>query len=279
MNAPCPELVFRNGTRLDDPLPLALLFLEQDYSYRSYDSVPIRTDDVVREEDLRIANRIGARMSTAEIAGILEHAPAMDAALRRIPADASLTDADDQIPWSALDELYQAPTGVPGVGLAKLTKALHKKRPHLIPMLDSVVAGYLRSVDSIPPGGGLSAATALTRCYKKDLDVNRETLECVQGRLAASGYSLSLCRVLDIYTWAYAGAITPAWAIEVLEARSSAPTEAGRVDEAAELADDLGLTLDAEGASRALLQAAIGELGYLTARREIRRWFAERGVE
>ena len=275
----CPPLHFRNGVQLDDPTELAVLFLENDYSYRSYDSVPVPADDVLREEDLRMANRIGARMSAAEGAGILEHAPEMEAALRRIPTDVSLADPEDRIPWDALHELYAAPSDVPGIGLAKLTKALHKKRPLLIPMLDSVVAGYLRSVDSIPPGGGVAAATALTRSYKEDLDANRETLECVQAELDARGYALSLCRILDLYTWAYSGAITPAWAVEALEARNAAPIVEARVDEVAELADDLGITLDPGGATRALLDAAIRELGYLPARREIRRWFAEREEE
>jgi hypothetical protein len=273
----CPALAFRNGVQLDDPTELAVLFLENDYSYRSYDSVSIPADDTLGEEDLRIANRIGARMSAAEIAGILEHASEMEEALRRIPADVSLADPEDRIPWDALHQLYSAPSDVSGIGLAKLTKALHKKRPHLIPMLDSVVAGYLRSVDSIPPGGGLAAATALTRSYKRDLDANRETLECVQADLEAHGYALTLCRILDLYTWAYSGGITPAWAVEALGTRKAAPEVEGRVDEVAELADDLGITLDPEGAARALLDAAVRELGYLPARREIRRWFAERG--
>jgi hypothetical protein len=273
----CAALVFRNGIRLEDPTELAVLFLENDYSYRSYDSVAVPADDTLREEDLRMANRIGARMSAAEVAGILERAREMEAALRRIPADVSLADSEERIPWDALHQLYTAPSDVTGIGLAKLTKALHKKRPQLIPMLDSVVAGYLRSVDSIPPGGGLAAATALTRSYKRDLDANRATLECVQAELEARGYSLSLCRILDLYTWAYSGAITPGWAVEALEARNAAPTVEARVDEVAELADDLGITLDSDGAARALLDAAIRELGYLRARREIRRWFAERG--
>jgi hypothetical protein len=277
MNGSCPPLVFRNGTRLDDPLPLALLFLEQDYSYRSYDSVSIPVDDVIREQELRIANRIGARMSAPEIAGILEHAPVMEAALQRIPPDTSLADTESEIPWDALHDLYSAPAGVTGIGLAKLTKALHKKRPHLIPMLDSVVAGYLRSVDDIAPGGGLETATALTRSYKRDLDANRKSLECVQRELEERSYSLSLCRILDIYTWAYSGAIAPGWAVEALASRNVAPDETGRVDEAAELADDLGITLDPDGSSRALLEAAIAEVGYTAARREIRRWFLKRG--
>jgi hypothetical protein len=50
-----------------------------------------------------------------------------------------------------------------------MTKALHRKRPALIPMLDSVVQAYLTRDD---PGTGSSAsfgerATALVRSYKE----------------------------------------------------------------------------------------------------------------
>lgn len=52
----CLALVFRNGVRLEESTKLALLLLENDYSYKSYDSVLVPADDFLREEDLRIAN-------------------------------------------------------------------------------------------------------------------------------------------------------------------------------------------------------------------------------
>ena len=58
---------FRNGVTLREPLTLALLFLEHDYSYRTYDSAPVRADAEWRREDAQIANRIGARMNSREI--------------------------------------------------------------------------------------------------------------------------------------------------------------------------------------------------------------------
>lgn len=259
----CPQLVFRNGKRLDEPVRLGLLFLESDYSYRSYDSVPVPTDATLRESDLRIANHIGARMSAAEIGALMERRSAIETALRRIGPEVSLGDPDSQIPWDALHDLYSAAEGVRGIGLAKLTKALHKKRPRLIPMLDSVVAGYLRSVDSIPSGGGVATATALTRGYKRDLDANREALECVRRKLEARGYVLTLCRILDLYTWAYAGNITPAW------------STASATDDALGLARDLGIAPDPDGMTDALLKAAIRELGYVGAHDEIGRWLAQ----
>jgi len=208
------ELRLRNGVVLREPLTLALLCLEQDFGYRAYDSHPIRTDAEWRREDAQIANRAGARMSSREIDALMGRADAIEDALRRIPGDQSLAAPADEIPSEALHDLFAAFGGIPGIGLAKATKALHKKRPHLIPMLDSVVAGYLRSVDEIPVGDFADETLGLTRSYKVDVDANADTLVSVQHGLNEQGYTLGLCRILDLFTWTFAGEKPPPWAAE-----------------------------------------------------------------
>lgn len=198
------RLTFRNGVEIDDPVRSALAFLENDYSYRSYDSRIVERNASVSLDDIRVANRIGARMSAAESEALYDRRDKFNGAFERIPADASLCDPDEAIPWDALHDLYGASDGVFGIGLAKLTKFLHKKRPELIPMLDSVVEDYLRSVSEIPLRklGFGAVGTALTRSYKVDLDANLGTVRAVQAALATSGYSLTECRIMDLFTWA-----------------------------------------------------------------------------
>jgi hypothetical protein len=277
------ELRFRNGVTLREPLTLGLMFLERDSGYRTYDSAPVRADAEWRREDAQIANRAGARMSSREIDAFMGRKAQIEDALRRIPGDASLAEHTKRIPWDALHDLYGAVGGISGVGLAKATKALHKKRPHLIPMLDSVVAGYLRSVEQIPIGDFADEALGLTRSYKVDLDANAETLVSVQHGLNEQNYTLSLCRILDLYTWAYAGEKPPPWAAEAAErliSRSGSPpviqaAAETRIDEGAELAADLGIELDDAEASLRILRAAAREVGYVQARHEIKRWLGE----
>lgn len=217
------ELRLRNGVVLGEPLALAALVLDNDAGYRSYDSALVRADAEWRREDAQIANRAGARMSSREIDALMGRAPQIEQALTRIPGDTSLAASAEELPWEAMHDLYDAFGGVAGIGLAKATKALHKKRPHLIPMLDSFVAGYLRSVDTIPVGSFADEALALTRSYKVDLDANLETLQSVQHGLNEQGYTLSLCRILDLYTWAYAGEKPPPWAAETAAQLISRP--------------------------------------------------------
>lgn len=272
------ELRFRNGVVLREPLTLALLFLERGNAYRVYDSHPIRPDETWRREDAQVANRGGARMSAREIDALMGRSDVIEAALGQIPGDQSLAAPGQDIPWDALHDLYAAFGGIPGVGLAKATKALHKKRPHLIPILDSFVAGYLRSVDDIPVGDFADEALGLTRSYKVELDANADTLVSVQHGLNEQGYTLSLCRILDLYTWAYAGEGQPSWAAEatgLISRAAPAPPASvpeGDVDEGAELAADLGIGLDEAGVTLRILRAAVREVGYVQARHEIKRW-------
>jgi hypothetical protein len=67
--------------------------------------------------------------------------------LRKVDPDASLADATSSIPWMPLTQLFEAFADIRGIGFSKMTKALHRKRPALIPMLDSVVHAYLTCDD------------------------------------------------------------------------------------------------------------------------------------
>lgn len=149
------------------------------------------------EEDLRRANRGGARISAAEIAAVLERRGTIERRLRGIDRDASLTARS--VPWSALTSLFDAFSDIRGLGFSKLTKTLHPKRPALIPMLDSFVQAYLQDDD---PGGSFAErATALVRGYKVDLDRNRAALRAIHRELAVRGHDLTEVRILDILIW------------------------------------------------------------------------------
>ena len=127
---------------------MALDFVEAYSSYEAYDSSGDSPDpSSFDESDLRLANRGGARISAAEIAAVLERRGEIERALREIPPEASLTDPTSSIPWIALTQLFDGFADIRGIGFSKMTKTLHRKRPALIPMLDSVVQTYLTSGD------------------------------------------------------------------------------------------------------------------------------------
>ena len=156
------------------------------------------------ESDLRLANRGGARISAAEIAVILERRARIEGALRTIPADASLADASGAVPWIPLTRLFDAFADIRGIGFAKMTKALHPKRPGLIPVLDSVVQAYLMTDAAEASPAFAERATALVRGYKRDLDRNRAALRGLQRELARRGHQLTEVRILDVLIWSVA---------------------------------------------------------------------------
>jgi hypothetical protein len=193
-------IILRGGVELENPLELALGFLEAYSGYEGDDSSGAASFD---ESDLRLANRGGARISAVEIAAILERRGEIERALRRIDPDASLADATGSIPWIPLTRLFDTFADIRGVGFSKMTKALHRKRPALIPMLDSVVQAYLTTDDPGPssPGSFGERATALARSYKRDLDRNRSVLREIQRELTSRGYRLTEVRILDLLIW------------------------------------------------------------------------------
>jgi hypothetical protein len=191
------HIVLRGGVEVEDPLAAALEFL---VAYPGYDSQASAVN-VFDERDLQLANRGGARISATEQAAILERRGQIERALRGIARDASLMDA--AVPWPALTRLFDGFGQIRGVGFSKMTKALHRKRPALIPMLDSVVQAYLPLDD--PPDDFAKRATALVRSYKQDLDRNRSALRSIRRELAAREHDLTEVRILDMLIWsAYA---------------------------------------------------------------------------
>jgi hypothetical protein len=198
-------IILRGDVEVENPLELALEFLAAYSSSEASDSSGPASFD---ESDLRLANRGGARISAAEIAAILERRGEIERALRRIQPDASLADGTSSIPWVPLTRLFDAFADIRGIGFSKMTKALHPKRPALIPMLDSVVQAYLMRDD---PGTGSSGSfgergTMLVRSYKRDVDRNRSVLRKVQRDLASRRYRLTEVRILDLLIWSVSAA-------------------------------------------------------------------------
>jgi hypothetical protein len=198
-------IILRGRLEVENPLGLALEFLEAYSSYEAYDSSGPASFD---EGDLRLANRGGARISAGEIAAILERRGEIERALRRIHPDTSLAAATSSIPWIPLTRLFDAFADIRGIGFSKMTKALHRKRPALIPLLDSVVQAYLTRDDSGTRSSGSfgERATALVRSYKRDLDRNRSVLREIQQELASRGYRRTEVRILDILIWSVSAA-------------------------------------------------------------------------
>jgi Family of unknown function (DUF6308) len=193
-------IVLRGGVEVENPLKPALEFLA---AYSSLEAPSPSGSGSFDERDLRLANRAGARISGVQIAAILERRGEIEEALRKIDPAASLADSPRSIPWGPLEQLFDAFADIPGVGLSKMTKTLHRKRPALVPMLDSVVQAYLTQGDrsSHSPESFGQRTNALVRTYKQDLDRNRSAIRDLKRELGSRGYRLTEVRILDLVIW------------------------------------------------------------------------------
>jgi uncharacterized protein DUF6308 len=189
-----PPVVLRNGVEIGDPFGVVLGLLK---AWRLDFGAPSRPGPF-GEPDLRFANRGGARISAAQIAAILERRGVIEDALGVIAPDVSLAGPAECVPWVALGELFGAFAGIGGVGFSKMTKALHPKRPALIPMLDSIVQRYLVDDDLGARAAFGERAIGLVRGYQRDLVRNQVAVRAVQEELAGHGYELTEVRILDL---------------------------------------------------------------------------------
>ena len=193
-----PPAVLRNGVVVEDPLGAVLGLLKGPWHFDIGDPLqPVEFG----EADLRLANRGGARISAAEIAAVLERRGAIEQALETITPDASLAGEADSVPWLPLRQLFDVFAGIRGLGLAKMTKALHPQRPALIPLLDSAVRKYLEDDDPGAQAPFGERALQLVRGYKTDLDRNRQAVRAIRLELARRNFGLTEVRILDLLIW------------------------------------------------------------------------------
>ena len=128
-----------------------------------------------------------------------------DRLLAAIPQDADILEWDIQVVAEIVHEAAQ----VDGVAIAVATKILHRKRPHLIPMLDSVLVKHylqlpqerelpLRLYDK---GGMGEVAADLLEATRVDVTEARVELDALRDELASEGFRVTRVRILDALLW------------------------------------------------------------------------------
>jgi hypothetical protein len=194
-------VVLRHGVEIENPWGVALGLLQGQWHLEIGHSAQPASFD---EADLRRANRGGARISGVEIEAILERRGTINRALRAIAPQSSLAGTTAAVPWLPLRQLFDAFAGIRGVGFSKMTKALHGKRPALIPMLDSVVQTYLGDDDIGAHAPFGERGLGLVRGYKRDVDRNRAALRAIRQEFARRGHDVTEVRILDLLIWSVA---------------------------------------------------------------------------
>ncbi len=119
----------------------------------------------------------------------------LEALLREVPRDVALADltADEVGDSWTVRPLYRELLSIRGLGETSVTKLLARKRPHLVPILDSVVAEELGVVKGRYWSPLHACLVADDRRMHRRLEALRET--------AGIGADISVLRVFDVLVW------------------------------------------------------------------------------
>lgn len=201
------EIKLASGLVVTDPLDRVARFCREEYEY--YDALPQADPNHIRPADILATVGLNSRIDTAVKVRTVHRG--MEAAcapiLAGIPADAELLSFE---PLDAVDALLAAAMTSKFVLLASATKVLHRKRPALVPVIDSVVAGhYMRTTEERAllsrawqeRNPAAEVGHLALRAIRKDFQAAAAELREFQEALAREGFILSLVRILDILVW------------------------------------------------------------------------------
>lgn len=185
-----------------------LHFCREEYDY--YDGLPSTHPDRIEPVDILATVSMNSYITNAAQVRRIHRGMATNCAplLPLIPAEAMLLGNTPQI-LADLESLLHAAIQCSGVLIPVATKVLHRKRPHLIPMLDNVVLGYYLRLNARHDLLGrtqdkrkaASAAMTVLEFFRQNLEANLRQLETIRAVLAREGFDLSLVRIFEILVW------------------------------------------------------------------------------
>jgi len=200
-------LLLSDGTQIPDPWDLMVNYYERD-AHELYDSLAVPQDnklDLAALSSLAFFEVFNPRLEQWRHLWTLRSE--IEAMLGRIPPGLELT--SEEIPWLAIADIFDFfSNAVGGFGFARTSKVLHKKRPHLIPILDRLVTDHYRTIQETVFGekprrekmfGWAAAETILA--IRNDVIANKEALVELQSECKARGINLSLVRTFDVIVW------------------------------------------------------------------------------
>lgn len=199
-------ILLSNGTRFENAEERIREYCEIEV-YQGYDDRH-SIDNRITTDDVQAANELYAmidRYDATESSRIVGAAE-VESALANVE-DFDLACLDSQ-EWSALKPklriLFTQFLSIRGVGLAKATKILHLKRPHMFPVLDSFVVKFLSGTDPstvLEKKKSIELGLIVMSIAWSDLSQNRANFQRLESQLADLSITLTYARMYDILCW------------------------------------------------------------------------------
>ncbi|MFF2937067.1 DUF6308 family protein [Streptomyces mirabilis] len=179
------------------------------FAYPAYDRMATGSGpDELNDGDFLAPLLLNAGPTIAAVYSLQAVRPVLEAGLAAIPQDLTLQTAVARGRHGPLLQgligVLDAPGKVPGIGLTKLTKVLHRKRPLFVPLFDQQVkACYYSTHVNYPmhPAPGRPEAvffSTLAECMTRDIEEQPEQWEAMA---AQAPDDVSLLRILDVVAW------------------------------------------------------------------------------
>ncbi len=195
------KLVVSPELTIEKPEKKLLAFLRSEWLL--YDGQPVSQDSQLELFDILVSIMTNSRLDTArKVWSVWNGRTEIEDALSEVPADIALT--DPEIPWEKLGRLFDVFCGIKYAKEAVTTKVLHKKRPDLIPILDSVTCKHLHDCAGNPVPRGASRGVYLVEYMKR---FREQLLGCLPqitdlcGLAASLGMPITRIRALEILMW------------------------------------------------------------------------------
>lgn len=194
----------RSGLEVNNPRKLLRSFVRQWYPM--YDGVPVLQDNRLHVTDIALSTMMNSRIGGTTGALLHRARHTIESGLAKIPAGLDLLDvvAGDEIPGAAgISEAIAGMAAVPRVKLSAATKILHKKRPGLIPILDTVLEAHYfpKWVQPVPGHGWGDYTVSLIKAVHLDMLSAAVELRDIEYELEEAGTPLTPCRILNVIMW------------------------------------------------------------------------------
>lgn len=189
-----------SGLTIRNPFAKLLAFAEEEYA--TYDGVETPLDCTITIHDITLSVMMNSWLMATGGRSVYRARERIGRALERIAPEASLLDDHEAIPWEAIHALFDEFETISGAKLAVATKILHKKRPQLIPIFDSVL--FSHHEQTYPDLRGLKMGPVAVRAmevFRDDLLAVRERIGALASDLAERGFPLTPVRVLEALVW------------------------------------------------------------------------------
>ena len=163
------------------------------FAGRYFDELPSNDTEAFTIGDLAAASLLDVRFGPHTVVELLER-DECNSLLAQIPTNTALWEvtAEQLNRDSAAWRLWERLTSIPGVSTTRASKLLARKRPHLMPILDSVITSSL-CLDGLDSWQALREA--LTPSLRAGID------ELALAAIDHGASQPSTLRLLDVATW------------------------------------------------------------------------------